>query len=203
MVPGYELAVDPVISQLRYRLFSSKALLPMCLVVIVLILTAAGRADDDRHREYRIKSAFIYHFLQYADWESTPRSSAAEISVCIVGGDPFGEAIDMLRSKHVDQQAITVKYADAPEEAVECHVAYFPQGSSPLSKQEHIDLRQSGVLTIGEAQAFTRSGGMVRFYKNRNRVRFEINLQEVRSAGIEISSRVLRLANIVTTARSR
>jgi uncharacterized protein DUF4154 len=52
------------------------------------------------------------------------------------------------------------------------------------------------VLTVGEGLDFLRSGGIIRFLKSGNRIRFEINPDAAARASLHLSSRLLRLAEI-------
>ena len=50
------------------------------------------------------------------------------------------------------------------------------------------------VLTVGETVQFLRDGGMVRFYVENNKVRFQISQKNAEAAGLKISSQLLMLA---------
>jgi hypothetical protein len=50
------------------------------------------------------------------------------------------------------------------------------------------------VLTVGETDKFTQSGGLINFITEGDKVRFEINNDSARSAGLQISSKLLALA---------
>jgi hypothetical protein len=56
---------------------------------------------------------------------------------------------------------------------------------------------RSGILTVGESDGFIELGGMIRFVQDRNRVRFQVNQDVAESEGLVISSKLLRLAEIV------
>jgi dihydroxyacid dehydratase/phosphogluconate dehydratase len=54
----------------------------------------------------------------------------------------------------------------------------------------------SPVLTIGEHVPFSRLGGIIAFIRDGNRVRFEINADAAERAGLQVSSKLLRLAAV-------
>ena len=54
----------------------------------------------------------------------------------------------------------------------------------------------SPVLTVGEHVQFSRLGGVIAFIRDGNRVRFEINLDAADRAGLQVSSKLLRLAAV-------
>jgi hypothetical protein len=53
------------------------------------------------------------------------------------------------------------------------------------------------VLTVGEVDDFARAGGIINFVLVDNKIRFEINPEEGRRAGIRVSAQLLQLATIV------
>jgi hypothetical protein len=55
-------------------------------------------------------------------------------------------------------------------------------------------LKTAPVLTIGEADDFLGSGGIIRFCLEGNKVRFEINREAAESAKLRISAKLLLLA---------
>ena len=55
------------------------------------------------------------------------------------------------------------------------------------------------VLTVGETEGFALSGGMIGFYNDDSKLRFEINRSLAESAKLRISSRLLRLARLVSS----
>jgi hypothetical protein len=57
--------------------------------------------------------------------------------------------------------------------------------------------RTKPILTVSELPGFAESGGMIELYQMDDRIRFKVNLQSIREAGLELSSSLLKLAVIV------
>ena len=53
------------------------------------------------------------------------------------------------------------------------------------------------ILTVGESEEFIHQGGMIGFYLQENRIRFDINLQAAKRVNLRFSSRLLLLAKSV------
>ena len=47
---------------------------------------------------------------------------------------------------------------------------------------------------MGESVQFLRDGGMVRFYVEKNKMRFQISQKNAEAAGLKVSSQLLALA---------
>jgi hypothetical protein len=54
--------------------------------------------------------------------------------------------------------------------------------------------QSGGVLTVGETRQFLEEGGLVRFYVEANRLRFQIDAEGAQREGLKISSQLLSLA---------
>ncbi len=53
------------------------------------------------------------------------------------------------------------------------------------------------VLTVSEVEGFARQGGVIAFYQDGKKVRFEINIGAAQRIGLKMSSELLRLGKIV------
>jgi hypothetical protein len=58
-------------------------------------------------------------------------------------------------------------------------------------------LRESPILTVGETDDFLRWGGMIEFFNDHNHVRLRINLAAARATSLQISSKLLRVAQVL------
>jgi len=55
-------------------------------------------------------------------------------------------------------------------------------------------LKNSNIVTVGEADTFAKQGGMIQFITIENKLRFIINLKAAKAAGFDLDSRLLSLA---------
>ena len=78
-----------------------------------------------------------------------------------------------------------------------CDVVYFAGGASERWLEK---LQGTTVLTLGEDRGFLEAGALVEITCRNDAVQFEVNLDEVRSAGLKIDVRLLELAKSVTRA---
>ena len=64
------------------------------LTLATLAMSVALHAQP-ASSEYRIKAVFLFNFVQFVEWPPDAfASSTAPIVICVVGADPFGEALD-------------------------------------------------------------------------------------------------------------
>jgi len=173
----------------------------MTALLLILLLSApvAGTADEAQHTEHRIKTAFLYNFSRFVSWPEAALQNRSEFSLCTLGSTLLGEQLDTLSGKTVRGKTLVVKHFDRPEDIVDCRLVFISQ-SAELTETLWI-LKEQPVLTVSDAAAFTEKGGMIQFKVIDNKVRFRINVDAARAAGLTISSKLLSLAINVTGAR--
>ena len=146
------------------------------------------------NNEKELKVAFIYNFTLFTEW---PAEFGPTLNLCIHGGDPFGKAIDALQGKAVGGRSITVRRTQGSDSFKECQLVFFAGNSInrlPLMLDE---LRGRQVLTVADSPGAARQGVALNMLVAQNKVTFEVNLQSVRAARLNLSSKLLRLANEV------
>ena len=153
---------------------------------------AAQRAAD--RTEYEVKAAYLFNFMQYVDWPPGPAAPAGEVVLCVAGRDPFDGVLDRtVRDRQSRGRTIRVTRVSAVSQIDPCHVLFVAGTNTTIIDAWLLAARDRPVLTVGEEAGFAEAGGMVGFVVGET-VRFEVNVRAVRRAGLEVSSRVLRLA---------
>ncbi len=156
--------------------------------------------DESEHaREYRIKAAFLYNFVRYTTW---PKSSFADekapIVIEIVGTDPFGAIIDeTFEDKLLHSRPIEIRRSKSLPPEIRAHVVFASEITPKILEQLLARSRGKSVLLMGESKGFALSGACGNFFIEDEKVRFEINIDAVGAAELQISSQLLKLARIV------
>jgi hypothetical protein len=177
--------------------------------VLVLCLEQSGRAiaaegGARSSGEYQVKAAFVYNFIKFVTWPSGGETSAAGVvRLCILGELPDAAPFDDLEGQELLGKRLHLVYLKEPQEARSCQVLFI---SSSLSRRlaETLELvRGHPVLTVGDTDGYAKRGVMINMYLENRRVRFEINAETARLAGLRISTKLLSLAVAVHgTART-
>jgi hypothetical protein len=168
-----------------------------CTLAVVCSLpwTAPASAQEPNPLEYQVKAAYLLNFARYAEWPPTAFASpTSPITICLFGRDPFGRQLDeTLDGRRVSGRLFRVVRSARPAGEV-CHVAFLGRASVAIREAWLQALQGEPTLTVGESADFARAGGMIGFVLADETVRFEINVDAVETAGLQISSRVLALA---------
>jgi YfiR/HmsC-like len=150
-------------------------------------------------QEYQVKALFLLNFTKYVDWP--PTAFAASNSPITIGICGESKLIDALKSvvagKTVGDRAIVVRQIEGTAALSQCQILFI---SDSAASQMHEILEKAGgspILTVGEDDAFGRTGGIINFVLRSSNVRLEIDLAAARKAGLTISSRLLAVADDV------
>jgi len=184
------------------------------LVLFVLSLLASGQVQQvqaAKSKEYQIKAAFLYNFIQFVDW---PKEKVADsnqpIIIGIIGKDPFGNVFEPLKNKKIKGKRVVIRRVktfeelkkngeleDKINELKKFHVLFICSSENKNLKQIIDLIKTDNILTVGETGNFLENGGIINFVLEEKKVRFEINLDAANTSKLKISSQLLRLAEKV------
>ncbi len=176
-----------------------------CLIAVAAIYIAASIALGAHAKapppgEYQLKAVFLYNFAKFVEWPAESFADAqSPIILGILGKDPFGATIDqIIKGKTVKDRELTIKRFETIEKLEACHILFISSSEEKrLAKILEI-LKDSSILTVGEMKQFARSGGMINFTVRESKIRFEINVDTAERAKLKISSKLLKLAKIIS-----
>jgi hypothetical protein len=168
------------------------------LVLALRLAVGDGHAQEAQPSEYQIKAAFLYHFAQFVDWPPAAFAQATSPMVIgILGESPFGGDLEQaVRGKSLNNHSLTIKEVRSLADATNtCHILFISSSEKKRLPEIFAGLRGSSVLTVGETDRFTETGGMINFVQQGKKIRFQINEEAAKSAGLKISSKLLSLAS--------
>lgn len=169
---------------------------PIMLAALAACTPAFSQADEQLVTEHRIKAAFLYNFSRFIDWPEELQHPD-RFTICVLGIDPFGDAIDSLAGKAVHNRKLDILRLPGRAVAGECRIVYISDSESDRIDSILAPLEDRPVLTVSDSTAFAEKGGMIRLKLVNNKVRFDINIDAAQRAGLNISSKLLSLATIV------
>lgn len=107
----------------------------------------------------------------------------------------FAEALNrIVKGKTIGERPVAVVALQSGEQARDCHVLFID--SAHNGEAQRILERLSGlsILTVGEVRGFLEKGGTINFLLQGDFVKFEVNRRAATRVGLQISSRLLMLA---------
>lgn len=170
-----------------------KVLAKICLSVAALT-PYLSNAYADEASDYQIKSAFLFNFLKLTEIPSAIKRGT--IIICIAGNAEETLPFESIHGKEIGNLRVEVRASQSTSDVEDCDALFVANSAALRIKSIIEQYSRAGVMTVGEDEGFLDSGGMIRFFHEDSRVRFEVNSKLVASAGLHMSSKVLSLARI-------
>lgn len=173
----------------------NKLTLRQLIIMFVLLWSGvSSNALADTNRGYELKAAFLYNFARFTSWPENGLGDNNTFLLCMGGKSPFGDALSTINGKHVHgKELISIEIGSANDVA-QCDMLFIgetDQGTLADFLEQSIT---NNILTVAEAPGFAKQGGMIELIEADRKIRFDINIRTARKAGLDISSRLLKLA---------
>jgi hypothetical protein len=169
-------------------------------VWIVAILAGRSEAQGVKYTDSQRKALILYNFAKFTEW---PKSAFADDNapfvIGILGKDPFGKDIDVIKDKTIKGRRIEVKVFPAPEELGECHLLFISKSEMENLPQILKRLGTSSILTTAETKGFIEQDGIINLLPERQAngtetVGFEINVGAAGKVNLKLDTQLLKLA---------
>ncbi len=175
-------------------------------------------------KEYRVKAGFISHFAKFTGWPPYVfKKSDNPIILCIASNKPYvNKTFKQLNKIIIKGRNIEVKkYEDYGQSfkipfindligketeynnknSARCHIIFFALTDKKFIQERLNAVKYESILTVGESEDFIRMGGIIRFYFEKNRLRYEVNMAAARQAGLMLRAPLLTsAANVIKKA---
>jgi len=149
--------------------------------------------------EYQVKALFLCNFIKYVNWpaEATP-GPTSPIVIGILGEDNFNDSLThAVAGKNFNGRAIIIKHLSAGDDPNGCAIL-FVSASENLHLVEILNkVGTLPILTVGEDESFLQKGGIINFMLRDGKIHLAINLVGAQKANLQISSKLLSVADSV------
>jgi hypothetical protein len=144
----------------------------------------------------QVKAVFLFNFAHFVTWPSSSFAGASSPFVIgILGSDPFEAYLEkVIEGETIEGHPIVVQHFKDISEIRQCHILFINRDSPPETLHQ---LNQRSILTVGDRSSFIKEGGMIGFSLENNKIRFQINARTAKVANLSISSKLLRLADVI------
>jgi hypothetical protein len=182
------------------------------LLLLAALLAAAGacgRVEAQPATPTELKAAYLINFLRYTRWPTPPQPPSAQatapLRVVLLGSGRLASVVRALLDQHgtVGPGIELVHLAPgagraAARQALRNADAMFVEADAwPQATTWLTEVDGRPVLTVGDAPGFARDGGMLGLVQQGSRIVFDANPTAIRVSGLQVSSKVLKLARIV------
>ena len=147
--------------------------------------------------EYKVKAAFLLNFARLVTWpQDAPGGNAVVIGLI---GDAKATRVlaGALEGSDLSGRPVRVRRIAAEGSCGDCRILFLARKGEMTPERLLAITRGEKVLTVSEVPGFASQGGMINFFPDGRKLRFEINPAAAEREGLKISSRLLALARVI------
>jgi hypothetical protein len=174
------------------------------LLATLFSLAVSGLANSaaETSPEYQVKAVFLFNFAQFVEWPpQSYEDPAAPFVIGVLGTDPFGSALEgAVRGETLNGRSFVIERYRSVTEIRHCQILFISRSEAAHIAEIGAALAGHSILTVSDIEDPAQRGVMIRFVAENNRIRLRINADAAKAAGLSISSKLLRPAEIVTSA---
>lgn len=151
--------------------------------------------------EYPLKAVFLLNLAQFTDWPTNDFAAPdSPLVIGILGDDPFGTLLDeAVQGETVNGRPFVLARYRRVEDIKLCHILFISQSEARRLETIVEHLKAKSILTVSDIEGTLERGVCVRFVTVNNKIHLRINTEALQAANLTMSSKLLRVAEIVTT----
>ena len=155
--------------------------------------------DTSKSLEYQIKAGFTCKFTKFVNWPTSVfPEKKTPFAIGILGQDPFGPVIDeAIKNLRIKKRKFEIKRFTQVKNLDYCHILFISRSEEARLEKILAQLHKTPTLTISEMDKFCDKGGIINFFITENKIRFQVSVKAARAASLELSTPLLRIANVV------
>ncbi|HWV94633.1 MAG TPA: YfiR family protein [Vicinamibacterales bacterium] len=167
-------------------------------LLLLLVCSSARRVEAQDVTEVTLKGAFLFNFARFTEWPADALQPDTAVSACVLGDRAVADAFaKTVKGKQLAGRAVAVTTIAANESIPPCHLLYLSGVAEARIAEIVSTLRDTPVLTVSDSDTFTKRGGIVQIFVESGKMKFRINSRSARRARLQLSSRLLALAEVV------
>lgn len=161
------------------------------LSLLVWVINPVMAADGNGvNREFQMKAAYLFHFAELTEWPTLDI-----VTICLQGESPLRNFLPALEGQQIDGKAVHIMLDEAVNIS-QCKILVL-SNLSTLTGLLIEQAQRAHILLVSDVDGFAAQGGMVQFTLRDNKLKLVINLSAVKSARLKLSSKLLRMAEII------
>lgn len=169
-----------------------------CLLALAGLAAVQASASDSPSAN-DVQAAYLFNFVRFVEWPDDSFSdAAAPVKICVLGDAGFTRvARDSISGRSVGDRQVVVEATESVLGSRGCHILYVDASRRGDESEVLATFGKRSVLTVSDTDGFAKRGGVANFVTVDDKIRFVINKKAADQAGLKISSRLLRIAQVV------
>lgn len=149
--------------------------------------------------ELQVRAQFVYNFANFVEWPDEAFAAInSPIRVCLFGKVEFAPYLNTFSGTLIGRRSLQVKQAKALDEVRSgCHILYVGKDERVRLPTFWSQIQYLYVLSVGERNEFADKGGIINILRTKDRLRFDVNIENALSNGLFLDSDLLALARTI------
>lgn len=173
-----------------------RARLGVALLAGVLVVGGAGVVSSQEvASEAALKAAIVVHFFLFVEWPG----ATGGWRLCVAGRGDTADAVLAMQGRVIKGQAIDAIRLAAPDAVPgrQCRILFIVAGTGRRALEYSQAAAGSPTLIVAEDEVLSIDQAHIVLALDQRSPALSINLTQARAVGLDISSRLLRLARKV------
>ena len=169
-------------------------------ICVVAGTTAALFAQAEAPKDSSVKAVFLHNLTQFVEWPASAfQSTDTPLVIGILGEDPFGRHLEeAIEGEENNGHSMVVRHFDTEKDIEICHVLFINLPDPAQTGRILAKLQGKSILTVSDSEGFLEAGGMVQLVQADNKMHFRINPDAYSAGDLKVSSKLLRVAEVIT-----
>ncbi|HVU96315.1 MAG TPA: YfiR family protein [Puia sp.] len=164
------------------------------LIFLALISFTAGSAHAQQGAAYDIQVNIIYRLTKYIDWPD----KSGDFVIGVVGTPAIFEYMSgFLTGKTVGTRKIVLKKFPSASPAYPCQLLFIPEEENHMMRKIAGATAGAGTLLVTESEGMARRGSCINFIVVDDRIKLEINKNNIEQRNLRIAGELLALGILV------
>ncbi len=180
---------------------------------------AASLKTVDELKINKIKCAYLLNFIRFTIWPPGAFADpASPVVVTVLGQDTLGDTLDRtLRGHRAMKRPLVVHRLSVPSKIGgrqhdqaylewvsrlrQSHLLFISVSEQPRLSEILGQVYDLPAVTVSDIPGFAEQGGMLGLTIRDHKVVFDANAEVIAASRVSVSSKILKLARVVTTQR--
>ncbi len=181
------------------RFHGGLGVLRACLLAILLFVANEQILAAEGSSEERVKAIFVYNFSHFVTWPPNAGPPESPFVIGVLGSDELSASLEAaVRGESVDQHPLVVRRLRPTDDIGDCQILYIDRAEAGQLTRVLATLDHRSTLTVSDVEDAAARGVMIQLVTESAHIRLRINVDSARTAGLTISSNLLRPSQIVS-----
>lgn len=145
-----------------------------------------------------VMAVLTLNIARFTSWpERIFNAKEPIINLCVIGDNLVQQSFNNINKKVINNKTLHIINLSRLRNVNQCQLLYVSKMDRNKLKPLLVEMRGVPILTIGENVEFIQAGGMVGLEQVNGKMQIKINLPIIKQSELVISSRLLKLAEIV------